>query len=62
MRYQNLGIYGWDVRDALSYTAARAAALAGARARDSIVGVKPDHDNDIAASSVLAPSAPTPPS
>ena len=26
VRYDNVGIYGWDVRDALSYTAARAAA------------------------------------
>ena len=58
VRYQNLGIYGWDLRDALSYTAARAAALAGTNADDSMVGVKPDHDNDIAASSVLAPFGP----
>ena len=58
VRYQNLGIYGWDLRDALSYTAARAAALAGVNVDDSIAGVKPDHDNDIAASSVLAPFGP----
>jgi hypothetical protein len=55
VRYHNLGIYGWDVRDALSYTAARAAAAAGVDPDDSLLGAKPEHDNDIAASSVLAP-------
>jgi len=55
VRYHNLGIYGWDVRDALSVTDARAAAAAGERQRDDLFGVKPDADNDIAAHSVLAP-------
>ena len=54
-RYENLGIYGWDVRDALSYTAARASMRASVRVRDDFLGARPDHDNDIAAASVLAP-------
>lgn len=55
VRYQNLGIYGWDVRDALSYSAARATAHVQQDPDDQFVGFKPDHDNDIAARSVLAP-------
>lgn len=55
LRYENLGIYGWDVRDALSYTAGRAASLAAAATSDSFVGARPENDNDIAANSVLAP-------
>jgi hypothetical protein len=55
MRYENLGIYGWDIRDALSYTDARAATRAAAKPHDSFFGAKPQHDNDIAAHSVLAP-------
>lgn len=55
IRYENLGIYGWDVRDALSYTAGLAATRASEAPDDSFLGAKPDHDNDIAASSVLAP-------
>jgi hypothetical protein len=55
VRYENLGVYGWDVRDALAYTAGRAAVRAGAKADDSFVGAKPEHDNDIAAATVLAP-------
>ncbi len=54
-RYANLGIYGWDVRDALSYTAGRASARARFKSDDGLLGFKPEHDNDIAASSVLAP-------
>ena len=46
---RNLGIYGWDVRDALSYTAARASMRASVRVRDDFLGARPDHDNDIAA-------------
>jgi hypothetical protein len=57
-RYDNLGIYGWDVRDALSYTAQLAAANAALPATDSFLGVRPDHDNDIAAASVLVPFGP----
>ena len=55
VHYDNVGIYGWDVRDALSYTAARAAARASAGRDDDLFGVKPARDNDIAAQSVLAP-------
>jgi lysophospholipase L1-like esterase len=55
VRYENVGIYGWDLRDALSYTAARAAARVSAGRDDDLFGVKPARDNDIAALSVLAP-------
>jgi hypothetical protein len=55
VRYHNLGIYGWDVRDALSFTAARASAAVATTQRDNLLGAKPARDNDIAASSVLAP-------
>ena len=55
VRYHNLGIYGWDVRDALSFTAARAAAGSSTSQKDNLLGAKPDRDNDIAAHSVLAP-------
>ncbi len=54
-RYENLGIYGWDVRDALSCTDGHAATRAAARSGDSFMGAKPKNDNDIAAHSVLAP-------
>jgi hypothetical protein len=56
VRYENLGIYGWDVRDCLSYTAGRATARIGAQPpKDDFLGLKPANDNDIAALSVLAP-------
>lgn len=55
LRYENLGIYGWDVRDAISYTAERAAQRAALTPHDDLRGAKPENDNDIAASSVLAP-------
>jgi hypothetical protein len=55
LHYENLGIYGRGVRDALSYTAARAAQHASATPHDDFMGYKPENDNDIAASSVLAP-------
>jgi lysophospholipase L1-like esterase len=55
-RYENLGIYGWDLRDALSSTDARAAARIAAHVpHDDLLGAKPENDNDIAARSVLAP-------
>jgi hypothetical protein len=57
-RWDNLGIYGWDVRDALSYPDARAAAGAAAPTHDDLTGAVPEHDNDIAAHSVLAPFGP----
>ena len=55
VRYDNVGIYGWDLRDALSYTAGRAAARVAQTPDDSFFGATPENDNDIAASSVLAP-------
>jgi hypothetical protein len=55
VRYHNLGIYGWDLRDALSFSDGRAAAGSSASQRDNLLGAKPDRDNDIAAHSVLAP-------
>jgi phospholipase/lecithinase/hemolysin len=56
LRYHNVGIYGWDIRDSLSYTAGRAAArIAANPAHDDLLGAVPSNGNDIAASSVLAP-------
>jgi hypothetical protein len=56
LRYDNLGIYGWDLRDSLSYTGGRAAArIASNPAHDDLLGAVPSNDNDIAAWSVLAP-------
>ena len=58
-RYDNLGIYGWDLRDALSFTDALAAARIAAHVpHDDLLGAKPENDNDIAARSVLAPFGP----
>ena len=55
-RYDNLAIYGWDLRDALSFTDGLAAAhLASHVPHDDLLGAKPDNDNDLAARSVLAP-------
>ena len=59
LRYENVGIYGWDVRDCLSSTTARALAnVASHPPHDDFLGAKPDNDNDIAAASVLAPFGP----
>src|SRR5215475_7675743 len=59
LRYENVGVYGWDVRDCLSSTTARAlAGIASHPPRDDLLGAKPDNDNDIAAVSVLAPFGP----
>jgi hypothetical protein len=55
VRYDNVGIYGWDVRDALSYTAGRAADRVAKPTKDSLLAATPEHDNDIAAGSILAP-------
>ena len=56
LRFENVGIYGWDVRDCLSSTTARAFAnIASHPPHDDLLGAKPDNDNDIAAASVLAP-------
>jgi hypothetical protein len=58
-RPENVGIYGWDVRDCLSFTAGRAAARMAARpARDDFLAVKPTNDDEIAALSVLNPFGP----
>ncbi len=57
-RYDNVAIYGWDVRDALSSTEHRAATNAGAPQHDDLFGVKPASDSDIAARSVLRPFGP----
>ena len=55
-RAQNLGIYGWDVRDALSVdVSSLRQRIAKSPPTDSLSGFKPEHDNDIAALSVLAP-------
>lgn len=59
LRYHNLGVYGWDIRDCLSYTAGRAATLIAANpAHDDLLGAVPSNDNDIAARSVLVPFGP----
>lgn len=64
VRYHNLAIYGWDVRDALSFTRSRAEWAAtrtkddlaiGLRPNEFLQGLRPEADNDIAAWSVLAP-------
>jgi hypothetical protein len=56
VRYDNLGIYGWDIRDSLSYTGSRASTrIASNPAHDDLFGAVPSNDNDIAAWSVLAP-------
>jgi lysophospholipase L1-like esterase len=59
VRYENLAIYGWDVRDALSATASRAAArIVGNPPRDELFGALPANHNDMAALSVLTPFGP----
>jgi hypothetical protein len=58
VRCHNLGIYGWDVRDALSFTAQLAATNSASPTKDSLAGALPEHDNDLAAASVLAPFGP----
>jgi hypothetical protein len=59
VHHENVGILGWDVRDSLSYTAARAVArIAGSPARDDFLGVKPSNDDEILARSVLEPFGP----
>lgn len=54
-RWEALGIYGWDVRDALSATAGRSLDRIAVPAHDDLFAVRPGNDNDIAAASVLAP-------
>ncbi|HEY2203397.1 MAG TPA: hypothetical protein VGH99_02815 [Pseudonocardia sp.] len=60
VRFANVGIYGWDVRDCLSYTAGLAATrLAASPPHDDLLGAVPSNDSDIAARSVLAPFGPS---
>ena len=60
VRYANLGIYGWDVRDCLSYTAGLAATrLASASPHDDLFGAVPSNNSDLAARSVLAAYGPS---
>jgi hypothetical protein len=60
VRFANVGIYGWDVRDCLSYTAGLAAArLAASPPHDDLLGAVPSNDSDLAARSVLAPFGPS---
>jgi hypothetical protein len=59
VRFANLGIYGWDVRDCLSSTAGLAATrLAANPPHDDLLGAVPSGDSDLAARSVLAPFGP----
>ena len=59
-RFANVGIYGWDVRDCLSYTAGVAAArLAASPPHDDLLGAIPSNDSDIAARSVLGAFGPS---
>jgi hypothetical protein len=51
--FHNLGIYGWDIRDALSATSGWARSRALAPTKNGIVRLIPENDNDIAAASVL---------
>jgi len=60
VRNENLGIYGWDIRDCLSYTVGLAVArIATSPAHDDLLGAIPSNDSDIAARSVLAGCAPS---
>lgn len=55
-RYANLGIYGWDLRDALSIKPGRLRArLAAADRSDQFFAFTPVRDNDLAALVVLDP-------
>ena len=53
-RYHNVAIYGWDLRDSLSVRHDTVRERASAPTHDHFAQVKPEHDNDIAAASVLA--------
>ena len=56
VRYANLGIYGWDVRDCLSYTDGTAITRQAATPpHDDFLGAVPENDSEIAARSVLEP-------
>jgi hypothetical protein len=60
VRSANLGIYGWDVRDCLSYTAGVAETrLVASPPHDDLLGAVPSGDSEIAARSVLAPFGPS---
>lgn len=56
VRYKNLGIYGWDLRDALSVRPSRLRRrLDEANRTDQFFAFTPVRDNDLAALTVLAP-------
>jgi lysophospholipase L1-like esterase len=53
-RYTNLGVYGWDLRDALDHSVKVANDRIAAHApKDTLTGIRPDNDSEIAALSVL---------
>ncbi|MDH4143654.1 MAG: hypothetical protein OEY23_00610 [Acidimicrobiia bacterium] len=58
VRYDNLGIYGWDLRDALSVSVSVLETRLGARRPDDqvLLPLTPEQDNDLAARRVLAGS------
>ena len=59
-RFANVGIYGWDVRDCLSYTAGVAAVrLSASPPHDDLLGAIPSNDSDLAARSVLGAFGPS---
>lgn len=51
-RFPNLGIYGWDIRDALDYDDSRALDVAK-KHRDQFAAFAPENDTGVAAHSVL---------
>ena len=56
VRYHNLGIYGWDVRDALCVQRCPRSRRCWARlSTTTCSGPNPSHNDDVAALSVLAP-------
>ncbi|MDQ3905946.1 MAG: hypothetical protein M3300_11015 [Actinomycetota bacterium] len=61
LRYENLGIYGWDVRDGVSYTAGRAAQHAAAPTHDDFTGYKPETTTTSRPTACWPRSVPRPP-
>jgi lysophospholipase L1-like esterase len=54
VRHHNLGVYGWDLRDALSATPADLRRRMTDKPDDELFTFKPDQDNDLAGRTVLA--------
>ena len=53
-RHTNLGVYGWDLRDALDHSVQVANdRITAHRPTDTLTGVRPENDSEIAALSVL---------